>query len=300
MNTPKIPDAVLRGRPLQNITCPYCGVDFLKCSKTKEHVVGRNFVPKGTLNNKWNLILYACQKCNRRKSDLEDDISAISMHFHTVGLSNMSDPRAQAEARRRSKRSISRKTGKVMSNSGVEHNVSVRLSDCKELIFRLSGPPQFDDERAYELARFHMRAFFYLITYDDASRLGGFWKGGFQPVHGTIKTDWGNQLHRSFMNQCRQWDYRLILADPDSYFCAAIRKHPVEDCFSWAIQWNDCYRLIGYFGDLKVARILAAELSPLKVQSVLEAPNTWIRTRAEQPLAEDDDILFVVSNPTEF
>jgi len=87
-----------------------------------------------------------------------------------------------------------------MSNSGVEHNVSVRLSDCKELIFRLSGPPQFDDERAYELARFHMRAFFYLITYDDASRLGGFWKGGFHPVHGTIKTDRGNQLHRSFMN----------------------------------------------------------------------------------------------------
>jgi hypothetical protein len=90
------------------------------------------------------------------------------------------------------------------------------------------------------------------------------------------------------------------MADPDCYFRAALRKHPVEDCFSWAIQWNDCYRLIGYFGDLKVARILAAELSPLKVQSVLEAPNTWICTRPDQSLAEDDDILFIVSNSAKF
>ena len=42
-------------------------------------MIGRRFVPKGKLNNQWNLIVRVCIKCNNKKSDLEDDISAISM-----------------------------------------------------------------------------------------------------------------------------------------------------------------------------------------------------------------------------
>ena len=293
MNTPNFPNSVLRGRPLPNITCPYCGTKFDTCSKTKEHVIGRNFVPGGTLENRWNLILNACSKCNRRKSDLEDDVSAICMHFHTVGFPCMSDPRAQAEARRKSDKSISRKTRKAISSSNEEHNISLPLGDNNELTFRFRVPPQFDDERVYELARFHMMAFFYLLTYDDALKRGQWWKGSFNPVHGSIKTDWGNSLYHSFMNQCCQWECHFILADPDGYFCAAIRKHPVEESYSWAIQWNDCYRLIGYFGDPKIARMLADELSPLKVRSMFESPDAWVRTRNDKLLAEDDDILFI-------
>ena len=205
----------------------------------------------------------------------------------------MSDPRAQAEARRKSDKSISRKTKKAISSSYEEHNISLSLGDSNELTFRFNVPPQFDDARVIELARFQIRAFFYLLTYDDTLKRGHRWRGSFNTVHGSIKTDWGNSLHRSFMNQCCQWDYRLIYADPDGYFCAAIRKHPVEECWSWAIQWNDCYRLIGYFGDPKIARMLADELSPLKVRSMFESPDAWVRTRDDKLLAEDDDILFI-------
>jgi hypothetical protein len=299
MNTTRIPETQLRGRPLQNITCPYCGVELHTCSKTKEHVVGRRFVPVGTLNNNWNLIVWACQKCNRRKSDLEDDISAISMHLHTVGLPSMSDLGAQTEARRRSLKSVSRKTGKVIAASNVELHGSARLVGNAELTFRFNGPPQFDNERARELARLQMMAFFYFLTYDKTTRLGHFWKGGFYPVHSTIKSDWGNPLHRSFMSQCRHWDYRLILSTAGGYYRALIRRHPVEECWSWAIEWNHCYRMVGYFGDLEPAEKLAAELPPLRAQSILEAPNTWIRYRVDQPLAENDDILFIDSNSDE-
>ena len=39
-------------RPLRNLTCPYCGVAIDAKTATKEHVVGRRFVPKGTLDLK--------------------------------------------------------------------------------------------------------------------------------------------------------------------------------------------------------------------------------------------------------
>jgi hypothetical protein len=43
------------------------------------------FVPKGTLENQWNLILNACRNCNGRKADLENDISAITMQPDVLG-----------------------------------------------------------------------------------------------------------------------------------------------------------------------------------------------------------------------
>lgn len=64
---------------LHNVVCPYCGATLASDSTTKEHVVGRKFVPKGPLENEWNLILNACRPCNNQKADLEHDISAITM-----------------------------------------------------------------------------------------------------------------------------------------------------------------------------------------------------------------------------
>jgi len=293
------PDPLLRGRPFRNVTCPYCNAPLDERSRTKEHVIGRRFVPVGLLNNSWNLILWACLKCNRQKSDLEDDIAAISMHFHTAGLPNMSDSRAEAEALRRGEKSGSRKTGKAVAASGVELKASAKLGADAELTFSFNGPPQFDDKRVYELARLQMMAFFYFLTYDKTKELGYFWAGGFYPVHGTIKTDWGNPVLRSFMKQCRDWDYRLVLNTAGGYYRAVIRKHPTQECWSWAVEWNDCYRLVGYFGNLEAARSLFSELPTLEVKSVLETPNGWLRQRIEQRLTEEDDTLFSTSTAAE-
>lgn len=221
------------------------------------------------------------------------------MHFHTAGLPNMSDSRVRAEALRRSWKSGSRKTGKAVAASGVELKMSANFDTNAKLTFTFNGPPQFDDERVYELARLQMMAFFYFLTYDKTKELGHFWTGGFYPVHGTIKTDWGNPIHLTFMKQCHDWDYRLILNTADGYFRAVIRRHPTEECWSWAVEWNDTYRLVGYFGNLEAARVLFAELPQLEVNSVLEGPNRWVRHRVEQSLAEEDDTLFVASAAAE-
>lgn len=256
-------------------------------------------MPVGSLNNNWNLILWACLKCNGRKSDLEDDIAAISMHFHTSGLPGMSDSRAQAEAQRRSSKSNSRKTGKAVAASGVELKLSANLGINAALTFSVNGPPQLDDERVCELARLQMMGFFYFLTYDKTKEIGHFWTGGFYPVHGTIRTDWGNPIHRAFMKQCQNWDYRLILNTAEGYFRALIRRHPTQECWSWAVEWNDSYRLVGYFGNLEAAKLLFAELPSLNLTSVLEGPKDWVRRRIEQPLAEEDDTLFVAGSAAE-
>ena len=285
-------DDLLRGRPLSNVTCPYCGTPIEKQRRTKEHVIGRRFVPVGTLENCWNLIVWACSTCNRRKSDLEDDIAAITMHFHVAGLPQMSDSRAQAEATRRGAKSASRKTGRPVAESHATLKFSRKLGNTGEVQFSFTAPPQLDDARVYELARLQIVGFFYFLTYDQTQHLGHYWPGGFFPVHGTIKSDWGNPVHRAFMREISRWDYRLILNTASGYYRAAIRRHPTADCWAWAVEWNDCYRLVGFFGDPAAARTLAESLPDLPVLSVREHANSWLRYRREEPLSEEDDTLF--------
>ncbi|MGY4282022.1 5-methylcytosine-specific restriction endonuclease McrA [Bradyrhizobium sp. LM2.7] len=56
---------------LDNRTCLYCGlVEAEENPFTVEHVVGRRFVPKGSLDKSWALIGNACLRCNNKKSDL--------------------------------------------------------------------------------------------------------------------------------------------------------------------------------------------------------------------------------------
>lgn len=55
--------------PLHNQTCPYCGVDLALSQSETEHVIAREFVPKGSIqSNDWNLIVSACRPCNHFKS----------------------------------------------------------------------------------------------------------------------------------------------------------------------------------------------------------------------------------------
>jgi hypothetical protein len=54
-------------------------------SATDEHVIGRRFVPKNTMFGQWNVILRACRECNTAKSELENDISAITMQPDASG-----------------------------------------------------------------------------------------------------------------------------------------------------------------------------------------------------------------------
>ena len=291
---PEIQPRHAHGRPLSNLTCPYCAEPVNRATRKKEHVIGRRFVPKGTLNNCWNLILWSCDDCNGKKSDLEDDISAITMNFHKAGLPKMGDAVASAEATRKSGKSISRATKKSVADSSATHIVEMPLLGQARASFSFSSPPQVPERRAYELARLQMMGFFYFLTYDPSQRVGYWWPGGFFPIDGTIKSDWGNPVQRAFMNEVAAWDYRLTLTTAGGYYRAVIRRHPTQECWSWAVEWNDCFRLVGFFGTLSAAQDVASRLPQVPVRSVTEGNNRWVRFRVEEHLPEVDDILFRV------
>lgn len=163
-----------RALTLDNATCQYCRKDLLNTKDTKEHVVGRNFCPRGSLNGQWNLILRACNNCNNAKSTLENDISAIALAGRHWFSSEKHDPSILVEVKRKSKNSISCRTKKPVKDSQENLNISFPFSSGVTFNFNMVGPPQIDHNRLHELARMQMMAFFYLITFNQETKKGGF------------------------------------------------------------------------------------------------------------------------------
>ena len=206
----------------------------------------------------------------------------------------MSDARLQTEAKRRGQRSGSRKTGKPVASSDESLEVTAPLFNAGELKVAFAAPAQLDDARAFELARLQMLGFFYFITYQDDLAVGHTWPGGFFPVHGTIKSDWGNPVHRAFMKETATWDYRFVLNSASGYYRAIIRRHPSLVCWSWAVEWNDAYRLVGFLGEEPAAQSVANLLPRIPVRLLKQGQNRWLRFRTEEPLGESEDTLFIV------
>ena len=277
---------------LDNVTCPYCGGDVRK-RRTKEHVVGRRFVPKGMLNRQWNLILWACGRCNGRKADLENDISAITLQPDRFGRHADADLELlPAEAKRRASKTFSRRTKKLVQDSVESITLKAPLAPGVHLTGNWSCSPQVNPGRLAELAQMQAGAFFYFATYRRAERAGRLWRGPFMLVNATMRLDWGNVLMRSFMDAVVGWEPRVLAIGAGEFFKVAIRKHPQADCWSWAFEWNKNVRAIGFFGDEVAARTVASKFAALPIFSIVEGPDAFVRAHWETRLASADDKLF--------
>jgi len=282
---------VNRAIVLDNATCVYCGIHLAEGLHTTEHVVGRRFVPKGSLQGQWNLIVQACEGCNKKKADLEDDISAITMVLDGWCRRENRDELVGKDAGRKASKSVSRKTRKVVVRSFETIDVRAPFQGGM-LTMSSTAPPQIDSARAFELARLHLTGFFYWITFNKETKIGGYWLGGFFPVMEAQRLDWGNDVHVAFMNLVVDWEPRVFAATAEGYFKVVIRRHPTDVLWSWAIEWNRTYRIVGFFGERVAAERVASSLPPLEVQTVAEAPNSWLRVRFEKTLQEASDTLF--------
>ena len=277
---------------LDNATCPYCGEPVEKGAKSdKEHVVGRKFVPKGTLNGAWNLILRACRRCNGEKSDLENDLSVITMHPDVGGRFATDDTRHHEEVRRKAGRAISRRTKKPVSAG--EDPVIVRTSfGPMQMTFTMQMPPQAEEDRLFRLARLQLQAVFYFLTYDRQTRRGAYWPGSFCPLVCVRRQDWGNPHLRWLEAETADWALRFFAITADGFYKILVRRKLDADLWAWAIEWNQNFRLAGFFGDEVVARSLAVALPPLDINTVHERASESLRMRIEAPLAEGEDRLF--------
>ena len=283
-------DRVIR---LTNVSCPYCGVELANEKTDKEHVIARKFVPKGKLHASWNLIVNSCERCNRIKADLEDDISAITMQPDALGRFGHADPTAEAVAIRKAEKSSSRLTHKPVKDSHVQTKLTTRFGQNASVSFGFVAPPQLDSVRAFDLARFQLMAFFYWMTYQTEDKRGYWWPGGFHPILQTNRTDWGNPLIRAFADAVVSWEPRVFGSTADGFYKVAIRKHPQAECWSWAIEWNHASRLVGFIGDFQEAQNISVRFPKLEMHTISEASTATIRYREEVPLREtEDDKLF--------
>jgi hypothetical protein len=277
---------------LHNVTCVYCVEALTKQNTSREHVVGRGFVPKGKLNGYWNLILNACRACNNIKSDLEDDISAITMQPDIFGRYGHDDEAGVSDGRHKAKKSLSRRTKRPVKDSHEATTIEGSLGPGVSLSFKFTGPPQADRRRIFELARLQLVGFFYWITFRKHESRGYWWPGGFYPVLEANLSDWGNPVHCAFANAVVDWEPRVLAFTADGFYKIALRRHPSADCWSWALEWNHAMRVIGFCGDKDAAQAVAAGFPKLKAETVSQGPNGTLAYRTETPLPESEDKLF--------
>lgn len=277
---------------LDNITCVYCSTALNKDTTTREHVIGRRFVPKMKLHGYWNLIVNACRACNGTKSDLEDDISAITMQPDAFGRHAHDDVEAMKDGQRKAQKAVSRRTKKPVKDSSEQMTIEVSFAPGITMSFSLTGPAQTDQRRVFGLARLQLMAFFYWITYDKSTRRGRFWQEGFYPVFEARRSDWGNPVHQAFMEAVVGWEPCVLASNADGFYKVAIRKHPSAACWSWALEWNHAMRVAGFFGEKQAAQAVAAQFPKLELKTVSTGPDHVTRRRREIPLDEGDDKLF--------
>lgn len=272
--------------------CTYCGHAFGPGEKGEdEHVIGRRFVPKGTLSGQWNLILSACVKCNDIKAALENDISAVTMQPDGLGRYGSDDPRLVAEATRKA-RTTNRRTGRFVSEPEQPVKISMPFGPAT-FTFSFTHPAQTDEQRVYQLARYQLAGFFSMLTWNKEQQRGFYWPGTYMPVVAVRKEDWGNPLMAWVEETAKDWDYRLHAITADTFYKAWIKRRPGEPAvWAWAIEWNHGFRVAGFFGDEEALRELRTTAPKLKLDVLHESANTWLRVRTEIPLREEDDHLF--------
>ena len=283
---------------LDNIRCLYCDTEITLANDTTEHVVAKKFVPKGTLARQWNLFAHACATCNTKKGYLENDISAITMQPSVSGQYAVSNELLSREAARKDS-SRSRWTGERVCASYEEMAFEGRIAPGAKCIFHLKGLPVIDPDRAFELARFHLGAFFYFITYNRSARRGFFWPGAFCPLMICPRSDWGNNAKGAFMSAVYSWPLRMHAVVAKGFFKVIMRRHPDAECWSWALEWNKNYRLIGFFGDHEAASKIVRTFPPLQSMPLRtgSAPGVSLRMRREKSLAPGDDLMFEMDRP---
>lgn len=285
---------------LYNAACPYCGVMFSQqVTRTKDHVVAVNFVPPGNFDGQWNLILNACKPCNHRKSQLESEVAAISMQPDAWGRHPENDAQLASEAARRSRSVKNSRTGKPVHVPDPPMVFALELVPGVTLRTSFIGAPQLSEDAAFHLAWHHVAAFFYMITFKRDTKLGRRWAGEFVPLSVVRESDWGNSLMRSFQDLVEPWEHRVHGVAASGYFGVCIRKSPdPRELWSWALEWNRTYRLIGFIGNEEAARDAAHSLVWPRKHTRQAGPNSSESFRLEERMSNAEDKLFLLPRET--
>lgn len=229
---------------------PVCTGDV---ASNKEHLIGRSFVPDGSLEGgkAFNFIFRACVECNNEKAEAERHISSVSL-FTSPGRV---DENINALANRKAATDFHPiQRGKLVKDTSVEKSIEIARGNFSAQ-FGLVGPPQLDQSYVQLLAFRHIQGFFSLITSDNPTVAEGtrllphehWWFGGSFP-----HSDWGNVQIKEMAQRVEAWETPLNIVTANGFFKAVIRCSPnANGPWFWALEWNKSWRLFGGIFDTK-------------------------------------------------
>lgn len=275
-----------------NQHCLYCGVYVgaeSQITSNKEHLIGRNFVPKGSLEgHHFNFIFRACQECNNLKSVAERHVSSVTL-FNSPGrlLDNDVDMLALHKA---SRDYHPKKKGVLVKDAHDQHTIELGWAGANAR-FDLVGPPQLDDEAVYLLACKHIQGIFSLISTEDP-RVSE--KTRLLPTDRVrcfgcfIYRDWGNSQLMEVARRSMDWTPYANIVSANGYFKLVVKERKTTKELFWALEWNKFLRVIGVICPPTAEPDLFSNLPELNWRYLSDG---W-RSRREIPLSEGNDILF--------
>jgi hypothetical protein len=125
---------------------------------------------------------------------------------------------------------------------------------------------------------------------EQTTRRGGFAGGCFAPISIACKLDWGNVHMRAFQDVTADWPLRIQGVGGDRFFKIKIcRKTDDVPPWAWALEWNQNYRLIGFFGDEDLVRDAVSALPKLPGKLVPDGNRGVMRYREDRELPPAQD-----------
>jgi hypothetical protein len=238
-----------------NQNCLYCSRPLHDgtLKSNKEHLIGRNFVPTGCLDDgkAFNFIFKACIDCNTEKAQLEGHVSSVTLFNSDARSDNTID----ALARRKAENDFHpTQKGVRVKDAQLEHKVEMS-GEILKTQFNLISPPQLTKKYVQLLAFRHIQGFFSLITSHNPLTSEGikllptnhWWFGD-----GYMKSDWGNRKIAEMTRRVHDWEPLLSVDTANGFFKAIIRCSPKENGpWFWALEWNKSYRVFGGIFDSK-------------------------------------------------
>ena len=229
-----------------NQHCLYCGVFVgpeAGVQSDEEHLVGRNFVPKGTMENAFNFSFRACRHCNARKANLERHVSSVTL---LNSPSVASDETARRAAERKAVGDTHPETRVKMGEAIVRQTVEFSFGPAT-FSFGLSGPAPAAKDYIPELASYHIQALFALVTTPENGStenvrllpLNQFRVFGCYP-----HSDWGNPQLVEIAGRAADWPCHVAIHTAAGFFRACLRRHESAGWF-WALEWNKSLRVVG-------------------------------------------------------
>jgi hypothetical protein len=278
-------------RSPSNKVCLYCNEQFDGSTNvaTKEHLIGRNFVPRGSLNGgrSFNFIFDACSECNNDKAALEGHVSAITQFLSQ----SIAENSAFADrAGKKSRGEIHPWTKKPVADSVHEWKI-----ETPGMSFGFVGPPQPDRKMVRRLALRHVQGMFALVTNPDrtAKPLTLLYPGSVWVVGEYLRGDWGNTQAKAAHDRTRNWGVRAALTTASGFFRFILRRDAAEiGTWFWAVEWNDAMRVVGGISPDAKRPSFMEDLPELHWLQMATSNGGVFRTRREEPLDVDRDNMF--------